>query len=498
MTKQPAKAAKPAKGRGLTPQAEDFSAWYNEVVYKADLADLSPVRGSIIVRPYGYALWEHIQRHLDDMFKATGHENLYFPLLIPTSFFEREANHVEGFSPELAVVTHAGGKELEEPLAIRPTSETIVGEMYSKWVQSYRDLPLLYNQWCNVMRWELRTRPFLRTTEFLWQEGHTAHATAEEAMAETRQMLEVYAEFAERYAALPVFRGEKTPGERFAGARNTYTIEAMMRDGKALQAGTSHYMGENFARAFNITFNDVNNEQAFAHTTSWGLSWRIIGAIIMAHGDDKGLLMPPPLAPHQVVVVPIYRANDDEARVRVRAAVDKLHTELKGLGVRVKVDDRPGMSPGGSLTSGSRRACRCASSSAPKIWTRGLRSSPIGSRARSALSNSPTSPRRFQPNSRRFTRRSTRARRPSAMRTSSRWTRLTSFKLEWTTATSSTRPTAATRRANGGCRRPPRPPPAASRSTAPALRAVCASTPANRAGIRARSSSPRRTSTKNV
>jgi len=346
MTKQPAKAAKPAKGRGLTPQAEDFSAWYNEVVYKADLADLSPVRGSIIVRPYGYALWEHIQRNLDDMFKATGHENLYFPLLIPTSFFEREANHVEGFSPELAVVTHAGGKELEEPLAIRPTSETIVGEMYSKWVQSYRDLPLLYNQWCNVMRWELRTRPFLRTTEFLWQEGHTAHATAEEAMAETRQMLEVYAEFAERYAALPVFRGEKTPGERFAGARNTYTIEAMMRDGKALQAGTSHYMGENFARAFNITFNDVNNEQAFAHTTSWGLSWRIIGAIIMAHGDDKGLLMPPPLAPHQVVVVPIYRANDDEARVRVHAAVDKLHTELRGVGVRVKVDDRPGMSPG--------------------------------------------------------------------------------------------------------------------------------------------------------
>lgn len=334
------------KQRGLTPQHEDFSAWYNEVVYKADLADLSPVRGSIIVKPYGYAIWENIQRHLDDMFKATGHENLYFPLLIPTSFFEREANHVEGFSPELAVVTHAGGKELEEPLAIRPTSETIIGETYSKWIQSYRDLPLLYNQWCNVLRWELRTRPFLRTTEFLWQEGHTAHATADEAMAETRQMLSIYADFAERFGALPVFRGEKTPGERFAGAQNTYTIEAMMRDGKALQAGTSHYMGENFARAFNITFNDVDNQQAFVHTTSWGLSWRFIGALIMTHGDDKGLILPPLLAPHQVVIVPIYRANDDAARASVLAEVSKLHAELKDLGVRVRVDDRQGMSPG--------------------------------------------------------------------------------------------------------------------------------------------------------
>ena len=330
----------------LTPQSEDFSAWYNDIVYKADLADLSPVRGSIIVRPYGYALWENIQRTVDDMFKATGHLNLYFPMLIPMSFFEREADHVEGFSPELAVVTHAGGKELEEPLAIRPTSETIIGEMYSKWVQSYRDLPLLYNQWCNVMRWELRTRPFLRTTEFLWQEGHTAHANADEAIAETEQMLGVYADFAENYAALPVVKGEKTAGERFAGAKMTLTIEAMMRDTKALQSGTSHYMGTNFAEAFNISFNDVNNEQAFAHTTSWGLSWRIIGAIIMAHGDDKGLIMPPKLAPYQVVVVPIYRRDDDAARQAVKAEVDKLTAGLRDLRVRVSVDEREGLSPG--------------------------------------------------------------------------------------------------------------------------------------------------------
>ncbi|MDQ3396515.1 MAG: proline--tRNA ligase [Deinococcota bacterium] len=335
-----------AKAKGLTSQDQDFSAWYNEIVYQADLADLSPVRGSMVIRPYGYALWEHIQASLDAMFKATGHVNLYFPMLIPMSFFEREAKHVEGFSPELAVVTHAGGKELEEPLAIRPTSETIFGEMYSKWVQSYRDLPLLYNQWCNVMRWELRTRPFLRTTEFLWQEGHTAHATADEAMAETMQMVNIYADFSESYAALPVVKGEKTEGERFAGALNTYTIEAMMRDGKALQSGTSHYMGENFARAFNISFNDVNNEQAYAHTTSWGLSTRMIGAIIMAHGDDKGLIMPPKLAPHQLVIVPIYRKDDEAARQRVMSVVDGLASSLRDVAVRVTVDSREGVSPG--------------------------------------------------------------------------------------------------------------------------------------------------------
>ncbi|MEX2502186.1 MAG: proline--tRNA ligase [Trueperaceae bacterium] len=332
--------------RGLTPQSEDFSAWYNELVFQADLVDLSPVRGSFVIRPYGYALWENIQRELDAMFKATGHENLYFPMLIPMSYFEREADHVEGFSPELAVVTHAGGKELEEPLAIRPTSETIIGELYAKWIQSYRDLPLLYNQWCNVMRWELRTRPFLRTTEFLWQEGHTAHANAEEALEETRRMLDVYAEFAERFAAVPVIKGEKSAGERFAGAVQTLTIEAMMRDGKALQSGTSHYLGENFARAFDISFNDVNNEQAYAHTTSWGFSTRFIGAIIMTHGDDAGLILPPRLAPHQVVIVPIARSKDADGAARVVGEARALAEAMRSLGVRVHVDDREGMSPG--------------------------------------------------------------------------------------------------------------------------------------------------------
>ncbi len=329
-----------AKQPALPSQSDDFSAWYNELVYKAELVDLGPVRGAFVIRPYGYALWENIQRELDAMFKATGHENLSFPMLIPMSYFQREAKHVEGFSPELAVVTHAGGEELEEPLAIRPTSETIVGELYAKWIQSYRDLPLLYNQWCNVVRWELRTRPFLRTTEFLWQEGHTAHATEAEARAEVRQMLDVYATFAETFAAVPVIRGEKTEGERFAGALETLTIEAMMRDGKALQSGTSHYLGQNFARAFDIKFNDVDNRQAYAHTTSWGFSTRFIGAIIMSHGDDQGLVLPPKLAPHQVVVVPMGRSNDEAGQAVVRAEVERLVAGLRSAGVRVKVDDR--------------------------------------------------------------------------------------------------------------------------------------------------------------
>jgi prolyl-tRNA synthetase len=341
--------------QGLTPQADDFSAWYNEIVYAADLVDHSPVRGSFVIRPYGYALWEHIQRNLDAMFKATGHENLYFPMLIPVSFFEREAQHVEGFSPELAVVTHAGGRELEEPLAIRPTSETIIGELYAKWIQSYRDLPLLYNQWANVMRWELRTRPFLRTTEFLWQEGHTAHAAADEAVEEMERMLEVYATFAEDFAAVPVVRGEKSAAERFAGAERTLTIEAMMRDRKALQSGTSHYLGQNFAKAFNITFNDENNEQAYVHTTSWGFSTRFIGAIIMSHGDDAGLILPPRLAPHQVVIVPIVRGKDAEADAGVMQAAEQLSSELVDAGVRVKVDTRDGMSPGWKFNEWERK-----------------------------------------------------------------------------------------------------------------------------------------------
>ncbi len=330
----------------LTLQSEDFNAWYNELVYRADLADLSPVRGSMVIRPYGYALWENIQAALDGMFKASGHENLYFPMLIPVSYFEREKEHVEGFSPELAVVTHAGGKELEEPLAIRPTSETIVGEMYSKWIQSYRDLPLLYNQWCNVMRWELRTRPFLRTTEFLWQEGHTAHAGAEEALEESLRMVNIYADFAREHAAMPVVVGEKTEGERFAGALRTFTIEAMMRDTKALQSGTSHYMGENFARAFDITFSDEENELRYVHTTSWGVSTRMIGAVIMAHGDDQGLILPPRLAPVQVVVVPIYRGDQPQLARHVLSEAEELAGELAAAGVRVRVDRREGPSPG--------------------------------------------------------------------------------------------------------------------------------------------------------
>lgn len=334
-----------AKKPGLTPQSEDFSAWYNELVYKADLVDNGPVRGAFVIKPYAYALWENVQRELDAMFKATGHQNLSFPMLIPMSFFSREADHVEGFSPELAVVTHAGGQELDEPLAIRPTSETIIGELYAKWVQSYRDLPLLYNQWCNVVRWEMRTRPFLRTTEFYWQEGHTAHADEQEAREEVVRMLDVYATFAEDFGAVPVIRGEKTEGERFAGAVQTLTIEAMMRDGKALQSGTSHYLGTNFAKAFGITFNDINNQQAHAHTTSWGFSTRFIGAMIMAHGDDQGLIMPPKLAPYQVVVVPITRASDAEGSAAVAAEVDRLAAELRQAGIRAHVDRRD-QSPG--------------------------------------------------------------------------------------------------------------------------------------------------------
>ncbi|MBA3872733.1 MAG: proline--tRNA ligase, partial [Anaerolineae bacterium] len=330
--------------QAVTPQSVDFSKWYNEIVYKADLCDLSPVRGCLIIKPYGYELWEAVKNGLDRRFKATGHQNAYFPLLIPESFLKREAQHVEGFSPELAVVTIAGGKELEEPLIIRPTSETIIMDSFKNWIQSYRDLPLLINQWSNVVRWELRTRPFLRTTEFLWQEGHTAHATAEEAEVETMQMLDIYADFAITEAAIPVIKGRKTEREKFAGAVHTYTIEAMMGDTKALQSGTSHNLGQNFSKAFEINFLDQNNVTQQPWTTSWGLSTRMIGAIVMTHGDDKGLRLPPKVAPFQVVIVPIFK-NDDE-KAPVMEAVTRLSKELLNANIRIHVDKREGMSPG--------------------------------------------------------------------------------------------------------------------------------------------------------
>jgi len=328
----------------LPTRSEDYSEWYNQVVLRAELADYAPVRGCMIVRPYGWALWENITAALDQRFKATGHVNAAFPLLIPRSFIDKEKSHVAGFSPELAVVTHGGGEKLEEPLVIRPTSETIIGHAYAKWIQSYRDLPVLINQWNSVVRWELRTKLFLRTLEFFWQEGHTAHATAEEAEFETRQMLDVYADFAVKEAAVPVIPGRKSAAERFAGADQTYSIEAMMGDGKALQAGTSHNLGQNFAKAFDIRYLDKGGVLQHCWTTSWGLSTRFVGAIIMVHGDDQGLILPPRLAPFQVVIVPIYKTDEERATVFENAK--RLRAELIGAGVRVKMDEREGMSPG--------------------------------------------------------------------------------------------------------------------------------------------------------
>jgi len=323
---------------------DDYSRWYLDVVYKAELADLSPVRGCMVIRPYGYALWENMQRGLDERIKATGHENLYFPLFIPYSFLMREAEHVAGFAPEVALVTRAGGEELEEPLVVRPTSETIIGHMYAQWVHSYRDLPLLYNQWANVVRWEKRTRPFLRTTEFLWQEGHTVHRTEEEAETETLMILDkVYQDFVERELAIPVIPGLKSESEKFAGALRTYSIEAMMGDGKALQSGTSHNLGQNFARSFDIGFLDADNERKLAWTTSWGISTRLIGGLIMAHGDASGLRMPPRVAPIQAVIVPIWRK--DAEREAVAALVSEVEAALRAAGVRVRSDwreERPG------------------------------------------------------------------------------------------------------------------------------------------------------------
>ncbi len=329
--------------RGITPQREDFSAWYNELVTKAGLVDRGPVRGTMVIRPYGYRIWELLQADLDERIKATGHQNAYFPLLIPESYLRREAEHIEGFAPELAVVTHAGGKDLDEPLVIRPTSETIVGEMMAKWISSHRDLPLLLNQWSNVVRWELRPRLFLRTTEFLWQEGHTAHIAADDAMAETMLALAFYQDLATQTAAMSPIAGEKTPGERFAGAERTFTIEAMMRDGRALQAGTTHFMGENFARAFGIQYTSSAGELRFCNTTSWGMSSRMVGGVIMTHGDDRGLVLPPALAPYQVVIVPLGRG--DQAQDVLPAAID-LAARLTAAGVRTHLDDREQLSPG--------------------------------------------------------------------------------------------------------------------------------------------------------
>lgn len=326
----------------LPSREENFADWYNQLVIRAELADYAPVRGCMVVRPYGWGLWENIQGALDQRFKATGHVNAAFPLLIPKSFLEREKEHVEGFSPELAVVTIGGGQELEEPLVVRPTSETIIGHMYAKWIKSYRDLPVLINQWNSVVRWEMRTKLFLRTTEFYWQEGHTAHATPEEAEEETLRMLNVYTDFAQNEAAVPVIPGLKSDREKFAGALRSYTIEAMMGDKRALQAGTSHNLGENFARAFDIRYLDEGNELQYVWTTSWGLSTRFIGAIIMVHGDDQGLILPPRLAPFQVVLVPIFR--NDEQKAVVFEALEQVQKQLAAF--RVKVDTREGVTPG--------------------------------------------------------------------------------------------------------------------------------------------------------
>ena len=327
----------------LTPMTDDFNEWYTDIIQQAQLADYSPVKGSMVIRPYGYSIWESVQSYLDKKFKNTGHQNAYFPLFIPNSFIQKEAEHVEGFSPELAMVTHAGGKELEEPLVVRPTSETIINHMFAKWIKSHRDLPMLINQWANVVRWEMRTRLFLRTSEFLWQEGHTAHASEAEATEEALRMLDIYAEFAENAAAVSVVKGIKSANERFAGATRTYSIEAMMKDMKALQAGTSHELGQNFSKAFDIQFSDEENNLKYPYQTSWGVSTRLIGMIIMAHGDDKGLNLPPKLAPYQVVIIPII--PNEESSSLVLETTQKIVNQINGE-FRVHIDDRDNISPG--------------------------------------------------------------------------------------------------------------------------------------------------------
>ncbi len=333
-----------SQDQGITPRAKDFSAWYNDAVMRAELADYSPVRGCMVIRPNGYAIWELMQQALDGMFKDTGHRNAYFPLLIPQSFLEKEAEHVEGFAPEVATVTRAGGKDLDESLVIRPTSETIIYDSFAKWVHSYRDLPVLINQWCNIVRWEMRTRLFLRTTEFLWQEGHTAHATDDDAEREARQMLAVYRRFDEEWMAMPVLTGVKTDSEKFAGALRTYAVEALMQDNKSIQAGTSHHLGQNFAKAFGVQYQTADGALEHVWNTSWGVSTRLIGGLVMTHGDDVGIVCPPKLAPTQVVVVPIYKS--DAERAEVMAVVERAGGELRGAGLRVEVDARDGMKPG--------------------------------------------------------------------------------------------------------------------------------------------------------
>jgi prolyl-tRNA synthetase len=357
-----------ADDKKLTPRAEDFSAWYNEVVLRAELADNSPVRGSMVIRPWGYGIWENMQRALDDMLKETGHENAYFPLLIPMSFIQREKDHVAGFAPELAVVTQAGGKELEEPYAVRPTSETIIYAMYAKWVQSYRDLPVLINQWANVMRWELRPRLFLRTTEFLWQEGHTAHATAEEAQAEALMILGLYRRFIEDWVAMAPLTGPKSDSEKFAGAVQTHTLEALMQDNKALQAGTSHFLGQNFAKQFDLKFQSEGGHEEYAWNTSWGVTTRLIGGMVMSHGDDDGIVVPPRLAPAQVVIVPIL-GSEDNAPVLAKAA--EVHQRLKACGVRARVDARENLSAGAKYYEWERKGVPYRVEVGPKDLAKG-------------------------------------------------------------------------------------------------------------------------------
>ena len=428
----------------LPSRTDNFAEWYNQLVLRAELADYAPVRGCMVVRPYGWALWENIQAQMDRRFKATGVTNAAFPLLIPMSFLEREKEHVEGFAPQLAVVTIGGGEKLEEPLVVRPTSETIIGHMYSKWIKSYRDLPVLLNQWNSVVRWEMRTKLFLRTMEFYWQEGHTAHARPEEAEAQARQMLDIYADVAENEAAVPVVRGQKSESEKFAGALRSYSIEAMMGDTRALQAGTSHNLGDHFAKAFDIRYLDRENQQQYCWTTSWGFSTRFIGAMIMVHGDDQGLILPPRLAPYQIVIVPIYKS--DAERAEVLQAVDRLVPELPGL--RVHVDRREGLTRVLSSMIGKCAACRCESSS-------GRRTSPVSRSCwRAATSQAGTaSSRRPSPGlqpwrSRRWTRfrhRSSAVPRPSGAITPTRRP----------TTTSSSRSSRMAGPTSGGVNRPP-------------------------------------------